>query len=92
MPSQDSPRSRPRAHLHQCHETPAVWGAFERRNAAYVTPFLEMMPDGLESTSNPRIQNFPHTKTTTTMLDEAGTTRRSPTILSLNCHPPAQLP
>ncbi len=76
----------------QCHEDARSLGSLSSDGTqANVTPFLVMMPDGLESTSNPRFQNFPHETTNYRMLVEAGTTSFTDD-LCLNCHPPAQLP
>ncbi|PKQ38524.1 MAG: hypothetical protein CVT59_00030 [Actinobacteria bacterium HGW-Actinobacteria-1] len=76
----------------QCHEDARSVGSLSTTGTqALVTPFLVTMPDGVETSSNPRFQNFPHESTNYRMLVEAGATQQLDD-LCLNCHPTSQLP
>ncbi|MGB4593232.1 MAG: hypothetical protein WBI63_05595 [Coriobacteriia bacterium] len=76
----------------QCHEDARSLGSLSADGTqANVTPFLVTMPDGIETSSNPRFQNFPHESTNFRMLVEASATSANDD-LCLNCHPPAGLP
>lgn len=76
----------------QCHEDARSVGSLSTiGNTALVTPFLVTMPDGVETSSNPRFQNFPHETSNYRMLVEA-TVSSFNDDLCLNCHPTSQLP
>lgn len=76
----------------QCHEDARSLGSLSTTGTqALVTPFLVTKPDGFETSSTPRFQNFPHETTNYRMLVEAGSTSYFDD-LCLNCHPPSQLP